>query len=403
MQLAKKLAVALLLASSSLTLVTGQGCGGTRVRREFRQLSNGEKTAFIEAINTLKQSGVYDRLVNVHLTYVPHAHSTAPFFTWHRAFIHQFENALRAVNPSLTLPYWDWTIEAGSPENSEIWRWFGGNGNGVGDSCLTEGPFGGWEARFPRRHCLSRRWDGGRTIPSFWSRQSVNNIIRRSRNYNELREYIEPGPHATVHFGVGGDFRVMSSPNDPLFWMHHAFVDKIWADWQDANPTVANDYSGVNHMNGGAVALSDTLEPFGYRVEEILSTTSLCYRYNGGRSRRSTEIEKRDLVDMKNIVNSVNEKIDINQLIDQVIQVNQPDYAALLGVPGPLERNQKGMNVPSAIDLEYIKMYGFDARKVRTLEVENALFIKQLNDQLNGTPSTDSNSDTNSDSTEILL
>lgn len=23
----------------------------------------------------------------------------------------------------------------------------------------------------------------------------------------------------------------MTSPNDPVFWLHHAFLDKIWADW----------------------------------------------------------------------------------------------------------------------------------------------------------------------------
>ncbi|KAK9760792.1 Tyrosinase, partial [Basidiobolus ranarum] len=106
MQLVKKFALALLLTSTSITMISGQGCGGMTVRREFRQLSNGEKTAFVEAVNALKKSGAYDRLVNIHLTYVPHAHSTAPFFTWHRAFIHQFENALRSVNPSISLPYW---------------------------------------------------------------------------------------------------------------------------------------------------------------------------------------------------------------------------------------------------------------------------------------------------------
>ncbi|ORX91458.1 Di-copper centre-containing protein [Basidiobolus meristosporus CBS 931.73] len=381
MQMAKKLALALLFASCSVTLVTGQGCGGTRVRREFRQLSNGEKTAFIEAINTLKQSGVYDRLVNVHLTYVPHAHSTAPFFTWHRVFIHQFENALRAVNPSLTLPYWDWTIEARSPENSEIWRWFGGNGNGVGDSCLTEGPFGGWEARFPRRHCLSRRWDGGRSISSFWSRQSLNNIIRRSRDYDELREYIEPGPHAAVHFGVGGDFRVMSSPNDPLFWMHHAFVDKIWADWQEANPSLANDYSGTNQMDGNPATANDPLDPFGYSVQDILHTSALCYRYAGGRNRRSIELEKRAVADESIDVLLTTQKMNftLSELLEKVVAMDRPNYSSIFGLPGSLDRDSKEMNVPAALDLEYINMYGFDVRKVRTVEIENALWIKQLN------------------------
>jgi hypothetical protein len=24
----------------------------------------------------------------------------------------------------------------------------------------------------------------------------------------------------------------MTSPNDPVFWLHHCFIDKLWADWQ---------------------------------------------------------------------------------------------------------------------------------------------------------------------------
>ncbi|KAK9761349.1 hypothetical protein K7432_013817, partial [Basidiobolus ranarum] len=328
-----------------------------------------------------KESGIYDQLVNVHLSYVPHAHSTAPFFSWHRIFIYYFESALRSVNPNVMLPYWDCTIEARSPENSELWRWIGGNGGNNRDSCLVEGPFGGWEAPFPRRHCLARRWDGGRRISSFWTRQSINNIIRRSRSYDELREYIEPGPHANVHFGIGGDFRVMSSPNDPLFWMHHAFIDKIWADWQDANPWIANDYSGVNKMDGSQATLNDPLDPFGYTVADIVSTTSLCYRYSEGRARRAVDFDKRAIIDesVDVLLNALNSTITLEELLDSIIDMKQPNYAELFNLPDAFNRDEKVMNIPVALDLEYIKMYGFDARKVRLLEVENALWTRKFN------------------------
>lgn len=28
----------------------------------------------------------------------------------------------------------------------------------------------------------------------------------------------------------------VSSPGDPLFYLHHAFIDKLWWDWQTVNP-----------------------------------------------------------------------------------------------------------------------------------------------------------------------
>jgi hypothetical protein len=37
---------------------------------------------------------------------------------------------------------------------------------------------------------------------------------------------------------VGGSMLPMTSPNDPCFFLHHCFVDKIWADWQAAHPAL---------------------------------------------------------------------------------------------------------------------------------------------------------------------
>lgn len=39
--------------------------------------------------------------------------------------------------------------------------------------------------------------------------------------------------HGRVHLWIGGNMSASSSPNDPLFWLHHANLDRIWAEWQD--------------------------------------------------------------------------------------------------------------------------------------------------------------------------
>ncbi|MBN9694043.1 MAG: tyrosinase family protein [Verrucomicrobia bacterium] len=39
--------------------------------------------------------------------------------------------------------------------------------------------------------------------------------------------------HGRVHLWMGGNMSSSSSPNDPLFWLHHANLDRIWAEWQD--------------------------------------------------------------------------------------------------------------------------------------------------------------------------
>lgn len=38
--------------------------------------------------------------------------------------------------------------------------------------------------------------------------------------------------HNRVHLYIGGNMAPMTSPNDPVFFLHHCFIDKVWADWQ---------------------------------------------------------------------------------------------------------------------------------------------------------------------------
>lgn len=41
------------------------------------------------------------------------------------------------------------------------------------------------------------------------------------------------GLHAAGHFSIGGDAGdFFSSPNDPIFFKHHAMLDRVWWIWQ---------------------------------------------------------------------------------------------------------------------------------------------------------------------------
>ncbi|MFD2884266.1 tyrosinase family protein [Pseudomonas lini] len=45
--------------------------------------------------------------------------------------------------------------------------------------------------------------------------------------------------HNNVHVWVGGDMGLSSSPNDPVFFLHHCNVDRLWAAWQAKHPAAA--------------------------------------------------------------------------------------------------------------------------------------------------------------------
>jgi hypothetical protein len=50
---------------------------------------------------------------------------------------------------------------------------------------------------------------------------------------NGFRLDFEDGAHMLVHAVVGGTMQTNYSPSDPLFWTHHANIDRLWTLWQD--------------------------------------------------------------------------------------------------------------------------------------------------------------------------
>jgi hypothetical protein len=98
-------------AVSTFVLQASAQCTGPlRVRKEVRDLSPDEWTAYKQAVAALASANdpaiQYDNWTSTHMTYSREGHNTPQFFPWHRAFTLRFENALRRMNPNVTLPYW---------------------------------------------------------------------------------------------------------------------------------------------------------------------------------------------------------------------------------------------------------------------------------------------------------
>ncbi|ORX93111.1 Di-copper centre-containing protein [Basidiobolus meristosporus CBS 931.73] len=295
--------LSLITAISYATAVVSQ-CSNIAVRKEIRELSVQERLDFINAVLAINianqtqerdQLSTYATLSQIHVDYFSEAHGTAAFFPWHRKYLRDFEMELQKVNPNVVIPYWDWSLDSQNPAGSEVFTasFFGGNGGG-NNSCVSTGPFRNWEVQIPFRHCLQRRFNrGGGRISPFYSPEALAAIVRNSKNYADLADQIESPPHGTVHVGVGGDMSRAHSSNDPLFWLHHAFVDKIWADWQAMNPSKAYSYGGIN-VHGEEAQLDDVMNPFNTQVYTAMSTTSngFCYRYsNSHRTRQKRQTE----------------------------------------------------------------------------------------------------------------
>ena len=65
-----------------------------------------------------------------------------------------------------------------------------------------------------------------------------------SAGFNQTLDF---GLHGNIHVFTGNSVGMGQVPwaaNDPIFWMHHCNIDRIWASWNNvaghANPTSAS-------------------------------------------------------------------------------------------------------------------------------------------------------------------
>jgi tyrosinase len=234
-----------------------------RVRKNQKSLTPLEWARFIGAIEALAESGIpsptYAEFVDVHnqsmTTHMGHTwgahtmggHDGRNFLTWHREYLAKLEARLATVNPLVTIPYWDWVNDRAIPpelsDPADLAAWGITRGATFNGAAL---PSGAW---------INSVLATGVTPPDFTA-------------FSGALE----SPHNTVHVLVGGTMQTATSPADPLFWLHHAFIDKLWADWQ-----LANVGAMFNPPN-----TAETLQPppiLTRTVNQVLSTQALGYVY----------------------------------------------------------------------------------------------------------------------------
>ena len=258
---------------------------GILVRRSVRDLSAADWTRFTNAVRKLQlqhPSGSavsnYDTLVQRYLLNASQVRSNPVFLPWHRYYLRQFELRLQAIDPGLTIPYWDFGyLDSQAPGRSLVWTYLGHNGTGP-DHAVPDGPFASWNPAYPQPHSLSRSWDQGDHISAWYSAEQFNSLLQ-STTYDNFWRSLEPVVAGQVQAGIGGDMVTMAAPNDPVFLLVFAYVDKLWASWQERSPANATAYGG--HRRDGQVAQSaDQMPGFIATVRDTFNISSFCYRYD---------------------------------------------------------------------------------------------------------------------------
>jgi tyrosinase len=203
-------------------------------------------------------------------------HGTPLFLPWHRAYVYYFEQHLLDAMPhgsQVSLPWWDWSAQAGVPAAYADAKLPGNKGNPLAGAPVTGIPGTQFKQQnVPKAEHTSRTpgptgpGHGSAGLPSA---AQVKTVLALS-DFEDFTTQLED-LHNQVHVWVGGTMNeIPIAAFDPLFWAHHAMIDRIWSLWQLAHPG-----AGV-----GSVPHDHPLGPFPtLTVGQTLSVAGLGYGY----------------------------------------------------------------------------------------------------------------------------
>ena len=188
------------------------------------------------------------------------AHSGPVFLPWHRTFMILLEQWIQTVlgNADFGLPYWDWAADRDLPSaqqgQTQLWTadYLGEARNEVLSGRVGQMRVRLWQDQFRTLWSVQPRpleRDAARAQDPDWRTLPTTDEVRTTMNQtqydedpwssssdaghrNHLEGWIDgPQLHNLVHVWVGGDMGPGTSPNDPVFFLNHCNVDRIWESW----------------------------------------------------------------------------------------------------------------------------------------------------------------------------
>jgi tyrosinase len=306
---------------------------GPSVRKSINGLTSADSmvkdySKAVDAMKKLPQSDPRNWIqqANIHNNFCPHDNWW--FLPWHRAYLFYFENICRDVlhDSSFALPYWDWTRLPQIPGpflDTQSPLWDNGREN---NGNIQLGP----EIVGP--NVISGLVGSGALVDLF-SSPTTNDDQRQ----HMLTGTLESTPHNGVHASILGDMGTYLSPLDPIFWLHHCNVDRIWASWAKQNNNLAPTanlwknhplqlfYDPTNKQQGSPNA-GDTLDATKYRaIYDTYETRSTRPFVPSEESLLSTMITSRGVVTNAAGVR----RVEINHLAGREIALGVPQQFAL--------------------------------------------------------------------------
>jgi tyrosinase len=214
--------------------------------------------------------------------YTCQSHMNQPedyFLPWHRLYLLQFEEIIRTVtaHAEFTLPYWDYTTPASYAIPEEF------------QTKNSHDPV------FSSLFVANRNKDGGQLksadinagAPLNKYFPGMKNFLvlpdLTDTNYSSFCGQLDNNLHGVVHVYTGDASNMGTIPTaagDPIFWLHHCNIDRIWAGWNAAGGANPAQTNGTNWADTKFVFADDSGNRTELAISTISDSSALPYAYD---------------------------------------------------------------------------------------------------------------------------
>lgn len=216
-----------------------------RIRKNAEALTNAERDLFLSAMAALNGKGT-GRFVDFRDMHDGDAyeqiHVNISFLPWHRAYLLDIERELQTIEDQIALPYWK--FDEAAPKLFQR-SFIGQSDQSATVQFALTNPLRNWVGDLNRRGIWRGNSVGPTTVIDVRNEFDCMRISDGpGANFTEFSDWsytptfdptgLESDPHNGAHgnHGAGWITNPTTSQLDPLFYLLHTNVDRLWAKWQ---------------------------------------------------------------------------------------------------------------------------------------------------------------------------
>lgn len=192
----------------NIVLVLANFVNGQFCRSDIESINITEYKIHAEKIH-MQQN--FKNLLDIHRSNYKKIHNNIQFLYFHRKYLEEYEKIM-----NISIPYINWERYS----------------NNITDSIIFK--------KYFNRKFISSSIYG-------YTTNNIRNILNIGlNNFSQFSTILELGPHGLIHANIIGIMNTEMSPMDPLFWLHHSYIDRIFNSMLKKSAKV---FGKVEHYN----------------------------------------------------------------------------------------------------------------------------------------------------------